>query len=256
MPKQKRAKWGHRSRYLFHMDPPTTYSETAIQALAASYGISSPKAVAEMKDRLEGAASIYRTCWQNHDTAPRAHHMKAAISEIESLIDQLRDKLESMDDWTAELFWHGSMEVKGLLWDDNVKKSRFGHTIDRHKISDKETAIYYLNNDSLFEALEILKNYCQNARDQIRKDAGGRDGSEALRMWVLNIQKFWREVLQRPFRIDYHRGKPVSEAARFCVEAFKTIDPDIPARQIITATRKAVKSGRRRAGKNPIPKKG
>jgi hypothetical protein len=64
-------------------------------------------------------------------------------------------------------------------------------------------------------------------------------------MWVLNIEMFWTQTLGRSFtRVVFAKGEPSSEAALFCVEAFKPFDPKTPPSRVLKEMKHCIKRKR------------
>ena len=132
MPTKKKPKWGYEGTYLLSDDGIRIYSDAVVKKLAKKYGVKSKKQIEEIKDRLEGAALVYRKWKQNHDDAPRRGEMIAALDEIEGLAMKLEDRLKHLDDETASIYWLPETELNGLSSRrSNETKTRYGHTITR-----------------------------------------------------------------------------------------------------------------------------
>lgn len=255
MPRKKKPKWGYQARSLLSDDGKRIYSSKSIQKLATDYGLKGPAKTRDLKERLEDAAMVYRNWRHNWDTAPRPGVMKAAINEIEKLATELHDRLENLDSSTAQYLWYPEIELHLLSHQSEITKTRFGHTIRRWTDENGDINWSYLEGRDLFETLEIVLAYCAEAKKTIGKDKGGPRPGLALRIWAVNAETIWEELFQRPFTLDYDKGRPVSEAARFAVDAFKTIDPKVPPSRVMNAMKKVIASRRKRiSGKNPSSK--
>ncbi len=240
MATKHKPKWGHQGRYLLSDDGILIYSDEEIHRLATTFEIIGEDQIEELRMRLEGSANIYRIHHNNNDAAPRPGEMKAAIEEIDKLVTQLTDRLENIDDWTWRYLWHHERSLdrfhvlKGIPEETTVEKTEFGHTITRFPDNRGGMYISCIGQKEHFESLKILKNYCNAAIELIPPDKGARRKSEGLRMWAINMLSLWTELLDREFTIIRHKGEPVSDAARFCCEAFKTVDASVPQSLVIT----------------------
>lgn len=69
----------------------------------------------------------------------------------------------------------------------------------------------------------------------------GRQVNFQLRKWIAQIRSFWVRDLERSFTRDFtNNSEPISEAARFCVEAYKIIKPATPNSEIQQAMKKHI----------------
>lgn len=253
MPKRKKAKWGHRSRYLLTVDDGVqVYSEDAIRELASKYGMGDAQRLAELKDRLESAGVVYRTYRLNHNDAPRAGEMKVALDEVQALTEALHSRLEQLDDVTANFFWWPEIELQLMIMDRTLTESRYGHKIDRYSDGEDGEIVSHLDQSDLFEALEIIRNYAADAKTRLPVDKGGRARDLALRIWLVNAKRIWEDLFGQKFTLDYHEGRPASDASQFCLDAFRFVNADVQPRNIVSGMKALMKeNSKRRTGKNP-----
>lgn len=71
--------------------------------------------------------------------------------------------------------------------------------------------------------------------------AKGRKPDYALECLVRNIAYLWKDILQRPFRLDYHKGSVLTGAAEFVIAVASVVAPDIPQTSLITAMRTIIR---------------
>lgn len=246
--RRKKPKWDYRMTHLLSDDGQKAYSEAAVADLAAAHELPLEIGQSRLKDRLEGAALVYRIWRQNWDDLPRRGERKAALDEIRDLAAALQDRLSRLDDITGAIFWRPEAEISAEEAIPTAAKSRYGHTFYR----DEETeGCTYLGARDLLESLAILQSYADEAVRNLPDDRGGRRHSEGLRMWMRNIATIWEDFSGKPFTLDYYQGEPVSEAARFTVAAFEAVNPGIDAKTIISEMKKHIRDERQRAaGKN------
>ncbi|MFN7178731.1 hypothetical protein [Hyphomonas sp.] len=69
----------------------------------------------------------------------------------------------------------------------------------------------------------------------------GRRPDYALECLVRNIAYLWKDVLQRPFRLDYHKGSVLTQAAEFVIAVAGLVAPDVPQTRLITAMRTIIR---------------
>tara|TARA_E500000318_G_C3568988_1_gene216949 strand:- start:6949 stop:7695 length:747 start_codon:yes stop_codon:yes gene_type:complete len=248
MPTRKKPKWGYEGRHLLSNDDLTIYTDQEIQRLVDEFQPAPIKAE-NLRQNLEEAAQIYRVWFQSYDEMPTPGEMKAGIDEVDALAVRLKDCLVNMDEITDRLFWKPELELMPLVLDRKTE-SRFGHTIHYSKQPNGDCAYFYLRRKDILEALSVITSYAAEARDNLPRGKDGPRRSQSLRMWVINIIGIWEEVFERPFTVDYQHGRAVSEAARFAVEAFKTVDVKTPESRIISAIKSVRAEKKIRTGNN------
>jgi hypothetical protein len=251
MAPRKKPKWGYRGRHLLTLDGIEVYSARDIEQLAKTFKIDSAQH-AILKDGLESAGNIYRTYKINHDDIPGSAEVKAALDEIETLATKLKDRLKNLDDVTAWRFWRPEIEVSDLVSHSEVIRTSYGHSIERITISEGDRLVIRLEPEHLLESLEIITNYAKSAHNAVPIDKGGRPESEALRIWMINIRNLWTDHLGRRFTRAIDQGIPTSEAANFCIVAFRNIEPKAPPSRVTNAMRKVIRAENDRKGKNQV----
>lgn len=251
MPKRKRAKTEYKPVYLFSRDGQTAYSDSAFQRLARNYGFADSNKLAEAKKRLEGAAQVYRNWKRNYSDAPRPGESRAAIDAVEQSANELLSALQKMDSATADLFWEPEIKLLNNWGNLQFTESKYGHQIERLPAEGGGYNLDCLWRDDHFASLNILLAYCKAAKERLPKDKGGPRSDEPLRMWAINIQAFWEQFLGRRFTLDREKGKPISPAANFCVDAFKSIDPTIRPSRVMNAMSKVIEDARESAARRP-----
>lgn len=240
---RKKPKSGYRNVSVFAEDGIRIYADATVEALAREFGIEGESAIERLDDQLEGAAQIYRNCKNDYDDAPRPGHVRAALTEIRDLSSQLRTAVENLDDVSRELFWQPEIQIRGNPGPLEISKSesettRFGHVIQRLPARHGGHYVCVTLGEDHYETLDVLKNLAEYALGRIPDDTGAQRPSEALRMWVINIHKYWTDILGRKFTLTIHEGQPASDAAVFCCKAFKEIDPSVPHSRIMGEMRK------------------
>lgn len=77
--------------------------------------------------------------------------------------------------------------------------------------------------------------------EQRNAPAKGRKPDYALECLVRNIAYLWKDILQRPFRLDYHKGSVLTEAAEFVIAVAGHVAPDVPQTRLITTMRTIIR---------------
>lgn len=80
------------------------------------------------------------------------------------------------------------------------------------------------------------------SRFDVGRPGRGRPESHSLKRWVWRMHRFWVRELEMPFRAGHMKGgDATTPSCKFCMEAFKILDPDIPPQRIHTEMRNAIK---------------
>jgi hypothetical protein len=77
--------------------------------------------------------------------------------------------------------------------------------------------------------------------EQRNAPAKGRKPDYALECLVRNIAYLWKDILQRPFRLDYHKGSVLTEAAEFVIAVAGFVAPDVPQTRLIITMRTIIR---------------
>lgn len=249
-----KPKFGYHARHLLSSYERRTYDARFVEELSARYNIDDPDLVRDLHEFLEGAADIYRTYTHNFDNAPRPGQMKAAYDEIDQLLEKLTDRLENLDDRSAWFFWEPESRIEASVKDPILAEDRqpiigespWGHRILHYPVNEGGWITSYLKRDQHFESVRILRNYCSYARKRVGKDARGPSPSEGLRMWIVNVANYWDKGLGRQFTLDYEKGQPISEAARFCIDTIRIVDPEVLPSAVFGAMKKEIAARRKK----------
>jgi hypothetical protein len=57
-------------------------------------------------------------------------------------------------------------------------------------------------------------------------------------MWMANAHSIWSAFTDKAFTPKRHKGEPATEAAAFCVETLKSVDPKVPASAVMNEMEK------------------
>lgn len=113
-----------------------------------------------------------------------------------------------------------------------------------------ESGISYLpvpNGDVGEHVLQLLENLLGTVSaaadnvEQRNSPAKGRKPDYALECLVRNIAYLWTDLLNRPFRLDYHKGSALTEAAEFVIAVAGYVAPDVPQTRLITTMRTIIR---------------
>lgn len=222
---------------------PETYSQTDLEELFAEFAIATEHH-AETVRVLEHAAASWRRARPEPDDQVPPAKLKSSLGKVAKLADQLTEALSALPAQaavnlemeyirteTALAMTYGlSPNRKGVaIYIEEPDGTEFAVTLELHEIS---------------EIIAYLGEMAQRAAD---KPAGrtGAKRDEALRWWVLYMDRYWTRTLGRKFTRDVTSdGVPISEAARFCVSAFEKVCPDTPSSRVLNEMRHCIRDKR------------
>lgn len=247
--------------------PKMHFRQKDIAPLVAKYRLAKSFRGSTIFQRLNGTASVYFAYKEGSDKVESNQDIKDQLDATIKAVDRLERQRKNLSESACLAFRRAvsGFEIEATyaalkaepIPDNPVQKIFLRHDLSFYKIDlgeDVHTNIFfdeYLINDGLLS----LRIYLQAARDELRKRPPGRNRSESLRMGVINIASIWRDYRRESFRVTYVKGEPKSEAARFCVDAMKLIDPSIPKSRIVTAMRSYASEARKRESQEMGSKK-
>ncbi|RKQ64136.1 hypothetical protein [Oceanibaculum indicum] len=261
MPKKTRPMYGFQSRPMLYNEPETHFDEATVYRLADLFEIEDRDDFAKF---LNGTATVYKNHKVTHDDRPRAKHIRAALTEIETLAKQLGGKLAKLDELTEWRLWEPESQVHHLAYYSDEAESPYGQWFHRNELEGGGRSAFYVGRLEILTAMDVLVNYSKAAKAKLPRETGGAPTSEALRMWVSSSARYWTETLGRPYTLDIHNGEGTTPAYWFCWECLSAFTNAHTKRQVATAMRKVGEDNRRRAKlptvtvhlQKPTPKKG
>jgi hypothetical protein len=201
---------------------------------------------------LKGAASVYLTQRSEELTSDNEHAFLCKITEIKSVAAQLLEWLASLSELEKDRFWL-PLRHKPLFAPNSEPETYFGYPISKHICHDGAIAIHCPNEYLVEQSVQLLSRLVDHAISRIQPDKGGRPSSEALRMWVINMQYLWETFLKRPFTYAQHSGEPASLAFSFCQRVMEPLDSSVRTSLIGTTMRRLIdeRNRRKRAKRDP-----
>jgi hypothetical protein len=217
------------------------YTSEFLQSLADEFKIDRAKRD-RLREVLRFTAWLYRNPLDEEYSKPKKRFLRAELTHVEDLADKLASSIASLSGAAAEVLWFPQRRLLSelpLVGSDTVTK--YGHTVIRYRRSDDAEEIRFLREQQIVEAVAVLRNLARHAIESLKHDRSGPMPDEPLRMWIINIQRFWQRDLGRRFTYDSHRGKGLTNAYRFCWAATRPLDKGITQSALGTAMRKAIK---------------
>lgn len=217
-----------------------TYTPEAFSGLCEEFQIP-PELRDEVLRRLEDSAAVWRRYHRSEEPRPLAHHVRQELQKLakhaaslaasyHALTDEARRALTMRQEHHA---MHGALEA--------LTAASPPYPYLHIPSADRDPVVIEAEPSDIARLVEGLGMIAEEASGRVSPQKAGTRRSEALRLWISNVQLIWTDLLGRPFTRDFlSNGEPVSEAARFCIAAFAPIDPKTPKTRVDNAMRQHI----------------
>lgn len=218
-----------------------TYSAADLAKLTKDFDIG-PDHQDDLARFLEDAAAIYRWHQISPEAAIRPAMVKSSLKKVAKLSAQLTEALNGLPpraEVTLAIEYAKSEDAALMASMGNQSKPK-GAALYVPEPDGSETLVTLEMN----EVLDVIGHLGRMAAQAADLPPGriGTKRNDGLRMWVLNMERFWTKTLGRSFSRDAtSAGEPVSAAARFCVAAFKPVSPDTPPSRVLNAMKISIR---------------
>lgn len=227
----------------------TTYPEEDFARLCETYAIPGLIRTDVLKS-LEGAAAVWR--WYSIGDAANIPNSEAAESlrKVAKQASKLRKAIDELPLASLEI-----LETETARFPQQaITKRHAAPEVPSWAIlipsTDSDES--YLNIDlrMLRAMITALQEASADSANKLPKAPAGTKRDDALRMWMTNVADFWERKIERPFTRDVSEtGEPVTEAARFCVDAYKFVDSQCPPSRVMKEMKACIKARRKRTGR-------
>lgn len=217
------------------------YPPQFISELANEFAISNRADLATLTKVLHLAAWVYLDQKSDESDEPKLRNLTMELAQIERRANKLANTLNYLSEPVTELLWAPLRHVPIEYFMDLEVSHYFGYPVARHRIGSNAKSIIFPNEHQITKAIWLISNLANHALRRTKPDKGGRPKSEALRMWVINMQRFWEKQLGRRFTYNQHKPTPIRSAFLFCQKALRPIDNSISAALLGTTIRTVIK---------------
>ena len=108
--------------------------------------------------------------------------------------------------------------------------------------SDPQQPLDTIEVASIISALGQLAFYAGSAAGTCPPRNLSAQKIRPLREWINGMFYIWVGIIQKPFTRDVASdGEPITEAARFCVEVYKFLDPETPKSLVLNEMKRRIK---------------
>lgn len=217
------------------------YPPQFISELAKEFEISKRADVAVLKKVLRLAAHVYLVQRNDKSHEPKIREQSTELSIINKRAQELENALACLSGPVSDLFWAPLRYVPSEYTLNSEISEYFGYPVTRHTIDPTKKTINFPKEGQIQKAVHLISNLADHALRRLVPDKGGRPTSEALRIWVVNMQRFWEKQLGRPFTHYQHNQTPVSSAFLFCQRTLRPLDGSISTILLGTTIRAVIK---------------
>lgn len=228
--------------------PPTkqTYSDADIDALC-EIGEFKDLDLAKFKKDLESFAAVYR--WENRkfQNLPSHKETSAELNKIAKQAARLKESLQSCSHEAGLAIEKGVFadEMRSITEREDAPERPSMVLSMKHLADNPNLLGVSVTTKSLSAILERLEEIATDAPDTLPKRRAGKIPDYGLRLWLANIYERWPIWSQSRFSRDVDStGQPITQAGRFCVHAFKIIEPTYSVSRIMNGMKNLIKEKR------------
>lgn len=220
-----------------------TYTDAVFADLCAAFQLPAAKQD-EVRARLEAAAAVWRHYARDDAPPARPSHARAELKAIADLATKLSGLVSDLSVPARHAVAQAeAAQIARALGAGARGESRY--PLLSYPQPDGGDDLLTLGLPDLCGILDGFAEIATQAADALPARRAGRRRDEALRLWMANIEPLWAETLGRAFTRDAtDDGVPITEAARFCVAAFRVLDPRTPASRVLNAMKNRIKTKR------------
>lgn len=218
----------------------TIYSDADFALLVEEFSLPADQ-LEEIRGHLEDAVLIWRLHGGGRERRTPPSEERAALNRFATLAKKLveaHEKLPGGADLALNSTFSSAQmaaSIGAAATDDPLHKALKFPTVD------EESAFIHLESNDMMLLLDALGTAATSAAETTGQARTGASQDHGLRMWMTNMAIIWEDKVQRAFTRDAtDSNDPVSEAARFCVLAFKYVDPTMPKSRILNAMKQQI----------------
>lgn len=231
---------------MFQSHKPDLYSERELRELC-EIGDFRELDLEVLKSDLNAFAEIhFRNDLQSNDFAS-FQQRSAELNKIANQASVLRNSLQTMHLDTG-LALRSQQDAQNLI---SIRENKMAPAdpsliLAGSEVSDDPDLVgVTIGSKELIAFLGGLEVAAKEAKKQLRKRPSKKIPDYGLRMWLINVQSKWPEWTDRPFSRDIDsRGEPITWAARFCVQAFRKVEPTYTKSRILNGLKNRLKESR------------
>lgn len=218
------------------------YTDAVVAELAGKHKIGSELGLTEFARWLRIVGAIYLDRKSEALDLQRWERRQKIFAEVQKHAARSVQAIDKLDDAGRELLLEPEQFLSLTHFLTPGETGPFGHTVRRREVCGGAETLDYARQDEVLEAPKILREYARHALAFSPKGFRGRPSDSPLRVWTVNIHRFWTRRLNRRFTYSAERGLSFSPAFRFCVDAIAPLDASVTSSNLATAMRAAIQS--------------
>jgi hypothetical protein len=210
-----------------------TYDESNVRYLC-EIGELTPANIEAFAESLEHSAAIYRWESAKFEDRPRNSDVALELKDIAKQANRLKSSLDQLS-WNAqsELDRHADINAQHAITGSLAAPSEPSLAVSLKHLEIGVPCVI-MNVPTLRSVIEGLENAANSKSANLPKGRPGQVRSYGLRLWMRNIAELWDKSTNRAFTRDVtSTGEPITNAARFCAEAFRIVDPSVPTSRVM-----------------------
>lgn len=216
------------------------FTDEKMQEIAKEFRIP-PERVSEIQPVLKGAAFRWRSETKLAQTNfPKARRKIKAIAKATDVLLKLLD--EQSED--AKKMYDLASLVHSLVKSNLLDTEKVDPAGGRRDAVIESATAQVPNIEALVVELTALSTLSQSALGLAGSGRTGRPNDDAADDLMRGVYQVWTAMLVRDFTLDWAPdGKPITDAARFCVAVWQCVDPSTGLNKIANAASKQQKIG-------------
>lgn len=219
------------------------FDKEIISTLANDFSISDSQKK-EFSDVLEDAHSRWEWAQEMAAKKHKPSEIRLALVNVEKTALALKDVLATLPEVAIKEIDRISQTdyVRNLENPDYPSISLPALAL-RDPVASDSGSLIILDHEDWIQIAAALAITSKRALENVPHGKSGRKEEGALDYWIAIIAFYWTGTLNRKFSRDAtDDGQPLSEAARFCVEAFSAVDPEVPQSRVLNAMKLYIKN--------------
>ncbi len=226
-----------------------TYTIEAVSVLCQMADIE-PTDTGYVRAELEHFAAIYR--WQHSKTVGKIPS-KTTARELDTVANQAARLLGALEKLSpaaaAAIEGEAATDTQtGLTHATSGMQASPSLFLSLQDVTDEIIGVT-VDTVTLRTVIGGLHHAAQNASEGIPKSSSSKAKDLELLLWLSNIQRLWSGLTGQPFSRDIAPdGDPITNAGRFCLMAFKMIEPDCAPSRVMNGMKTRSKNRRKSTG--------
>lgn len=218
----------------------STYSDADFAQLVEEFSLPADQ-LEEIRSHLEDAVLIWRHYGGRGEKRATPGEERMALNNFAALVEKLIKSYEKLPLAANRSLDATFSSAQTAACIGAAASNDPLHKVLRFPTEGEEETYLHFDSDDILRLLGTLGNAATTVADATSPARTGASQDHALRMWIGNMARLWENTVQRAFTRDAtNRNDPVSEAARFCIIAFKYVDQTMPKSRILNAMKQQI----------------